>query len=93
MWPLGRTSSLSGAFWCLPLGWHAPASYAAPSLLVVVLVVAAAPGVCALAASVMAPVALGGVAAWVLAGGGLVVLLGSLIASWLIQRRRDRTLW
>lgn len=63
------------------------------SLAVVVLVVAAALGVCAVAASVMAPIALGWVAAWVLAGGGLVVLLGSLFALWLIQRRRDRALW
>jgi hypothetical protein len=64
-----------------------------PSLLVFALVVLAALGACTLAVASIAPTLLGGVDAWPAIAGGTVVLLAALAALWVIQRRRDRTLW
>ena len=54
-------------------------------------VIAAALGVCALAASVMSPP--DGVPPWVLAAGGAALLVVALLTLWALQRRRDRSLW
>ncbi len=54
--------------------------------------VVAALGVCAIAASVMTPLASSGVIAWVVAGAGLGALLVGLASLWLWQARRDRFL-
>jgi len=59
--------------------------------LTIAAVVGVALGACALATAVMAPIA--GVQPWVLAAGGTVLLVVSLVVLWIIQRRRDRTLW
>ncbi len=63
------------------------------SPLVVGLVVLVALGGCALAAAVMVPTMLGGVSAWVVAGSGCGLLIAALAILWVVQRRRDRSLW
>jgi protein-S-isoprenylcysteine O-methyltransferase Ste14 len=60
---------------------------------VVVLTVVAALGVCAIAAAAMVPALLGGLGAWPVLVAGLLLLIAALAALWVIQRRRDRTLW
>ena len=62
-----------------------------PPVLVLVAVVAAGLGVCALASSVMDP--LNGVPPWVLAAGGAIVSLVALVVLWRSQHQRDRSLW
>ena len=61
--------------------------------LVFVLTTVVALGVCAIAASVMAPGLLGSLGGWPLLVAGLLMLIAALAALWVIQRRRDRTLW
>ena len=60
---------------------------------VFVLTAVVAVGVCAMAAAVMVPALLGGVGAWPLIVAGVLLLIVGLGALWVIQRRRDRTLW
>ena len=60
---------------------------------VVVLTAVVALGVCAVAAAVMVPALLGGLGAWPVIVGGVLVLIGALAALWVIMHRRDRTLW
>jgi hypothetical protein len=55
--------------------------------------VIAALGVCAIAAAAMVPALLGSLGAWLVLVAGLVALVAALAALWVIQRRRDRTLW
>jgi hypothetical protein len=50
-------------------------------------------GVCSLAASVMAPLALGDLTSWLLAGGGFVALIAGLVVLWVLLRERDLSLW
>ena len=54
--------------------------------------VMAALGVCAIAASVMTPLASSGVVGWVVAGVGICSLLAGLATLWVWQVRRDRFL-
>lgn len=54
--------------------------------------VVAALGICAVAASVMTPLASTGIVAWVVAGAGLCALLAGLATLWLSQVRRDHFL-
>lgn len=61
--------------------------------LVLVLTVVAALGLCAIAAAVMVPTLLGRLGAWPVLVAGLLMLIAALAALWVIQRRRDRTLW
>jgi hypothetical protein len=61
--------------------------------LVFVLTVVAAVGVCAIAAAVMVPALLGSLGAWPVLVAGLLMLITALPALWVIQRRRDHTLW
>ena len=61
--------------------------------MVVVLVVLVAVGVCATAAAAMVPALLGSLGSWPVLVGGLLLLVAALVALWMIQRRRDRTLW
>jgi hypothetical protein len=61
--------------------------------LVWVLTVLAALGVCAIAAAVMVPALLGSLGAWPVFVAGVLMLIAALPALWVIQRRRDRTLW
>jgi hypothetical protein len=61
--------------------------------LVLVLVVVAALGVCAIAAAVMVPALLGTLGAWPVLVAGVLMLITALAALWVIQRRRDHTLW
>ncbi len=61
-------------------------------MLAAALTVGVALGVCAIAAAVMAPISLDAIVAWVVAGAGFAVLVGSLAALGVNQRRRDRTL-
>jgi peptidoglycan/LPS O-acetylase OafA/YrhL len=63
-----------------------------PSLLVGALTLIIAVGVCAVASAVMVPSMLGGVGAWPVLIAGCVMLIGALVALWIIQRRRDETL-
>ena len=63
------------------------------SLPVVGATIVVALAVCAIAASVMAPALLSGVAPWVLAGGGCLALIAGLLLLWILLRRRDRSLW
>jgi len=63
------------------------------SLLAAAATVVVALGVCAIAASVMAPALLSGVAPWALASGGVVALLAGLVGLWVYVRRRDKSLW
>jgi MFS-type transporter involved in bile tolerance (Atg22 family) len=58
-----------------------------------VLTVVAALGLCAIAAAVMVPTLLGRLGAWPVLVAGLLMLIAALAALWVIQRRRDRTLW
>jgi len=53
---------------------------------------ATALGVCAIAASVMTPLASSGVVAWVVTGAGLCALFAGLATLWGWQERRDRFL-
>jgi hypothetical protein len=64
-----------------------------PSPLALVAVIAAAVGVCALAAAVMAPPNFAGVGPWVLAGAGAGLLVIAVAMLWVVQKRRDRFLW
>lgn len=50
-------------------------------------------GVCAIAAAVMVPALLGGLGSWPVLVAGVLMLIAALAALWVIQRRRDRTLW
>jgi peptidoglycan/LPS O-acetylase OafA/YrhL len=63
-----------------------------PSLLVGALTVVIALGVCGVASAVMVPTMLGGVGAWPVLIAGCVMLVGALVALWIIQKRRDHTL-
>jgi hypothetical protein len=63
------------------------------SPLTLVAVIAAAIGVCALAAAVMAPPNFAGVGPWLLAGAGAGLLVIAVLMLWVLQRRRDRFLW
>jgi protein-S-isoprenylcysteine O-methyltransferase Ste14 len=60
---------------------------------VYVLTAVVAVGVCAMAAAVMVPALLGGLGAWPLIVAGVLLLIVGLGALWVIQRRRDRSLW
>jgi hypothetical protein len=60
---------------------------------VFVLTAVAALGVCALAAAVLVPALLGSLGAWPVLVAGVLMLIAALVALWVIQRRRDRTLW
>jgi membrane protein YdbS with pleckstrin-like domain len=60
--------------------------------LVIVLVVIAALAACLIAAASFAPADIEPLAAWPAVAIGLVALVASLLALWVIQRRRDRTL-
>jgi hypothetical protein len=61
--------------------------------LVFVLTVIVALGACAIAAAVMVPALLGSLGAWPVLVAGVEILIAALAALWVIQRRRDRTLW
>jgi hypothetical protein len=41
----------------------------------------------------MAPLALGDLTSWLLAGGGFVALIAELVVLWVLLRERDRSLW
>lgn len=60
---------------------------------VFLLTVVAALGVCAIATAAMVPALLGSLGAWPGVVAGVLVLIAALVALWVIQRRRDRTLW
>jgi hypothetical protein len=60
---------------------------------VFVLTVVVALGVCAIAAAVMVPALLGTLGAWPVLVAGVLILVAALVVLWVIQRRRDRTLW
>lgn len=62
-------------------------------LSVFVLSAVVALGACAIAAAVMVPALLGSLGAWPVLVVGVVLLIAALAALWVIQRRRDRTLW
>lgn len=62
------------------------------SQLVVVATVATALGVCAIAASVMSPLASSGLSGWVVAGAGVVALIAGLTVLVVTFGRQDRTL-
>ena len=57
------------------------------------LTVVAAIGVCAIAAAVMVPALLGRLGAWPVLVAGVLMLIVALVALWVVQRRRDRTMW
>ena len=59
---------------------------------VVLLVILAAVGVCMMAASTMLTSMLGSLGGWPVLAAGTVVLVASLAALWLIERKRDRSL-
>jgi ABC-type uncharacterized transport system permease subunit len=50
-------------------------------------------GVCAIAASVMAPALISGVNPWVLTSCGFLTLIAGLVVLWVHVRRRDGSLW
>jgi len=60
---------------------------------VVVLTVVVALGVCAIAAAVMVPALLGSLGSWPVLAAGALILVAALAGLWVIQRRRDRTMW
>jgi hypothetical protein len=60
---------------------------------VVALTVAAALAACAIFVGALGPGVLGSLGAWPLLVAGGLVLVAALAALWIIQRRRDRTLW
>jgi hypothetical protein len=62
-------------------------------LLVWVLTTFAALGVCAIAVAVMVPALLGSLGGWPVLVAGVFMLLVALARLWVIQHRRDRTLW
>ena len=62
------------------------------SWMVVVATVATALGVCAIAATVMSPLASSGVSGWVVAGAGVVALIAGLTVLVVTFGRRDRNL-
>jgi Flp pilus assembly protein TadB len=49
--------------------------------------------VCAIAAAVMVPALLGSLGGWPVLVAGVFMLLVALARLWVIQHRRDRTLW
>ncbi len=57
----------------------------------VALTIAAALGVCAMAASVMAPDLLGGLGAWPVLVAGCIVLIVAFGGLWLSEARRDHS--
>jgi hypothetical protein len=61
--------------------------------LVFVLTVVVAVGACALVAGALVPALLGGLGAWPVVVAGLLLVIGALVALWVMHRRRDRTLW
>lgn len=63
------------------------------SCLAVAATIAVTVGVCAVDASVMAPLALRGVSPWILVAGGSLALVLGLAGMWVLVRRRDRDLW
>ncbi len=69
----------------------APGTPAVPPR-VFVLVALVAVAVCMMAAAVMVPTLLGSIGAWPVFGVSFVMLVAALVALWLIQARRDRTL-
>ena len=46
-----------------------------------------------MAAAVMVPALLGSLGSWPVLVAGLLLSVAALVALWVIQRRRDRTLW
>jgi lipopolysaccharide export LptBFGC system permease protein LptF len=49
--------------------------------------------VCAIFVVSFVPVVLGSLGAWPVFVAALLILIAALAALWVIQRRRDRTLW
>jgi hypothetical protein len=95
MWDRRRDGHVSAV---PKLAWRARWRYRVPvaprtSPRTLVAVVAAAIGVCALAAAVMATPNFAGVGPWVLAGAGASLLVVSVLMLWFLQRRRDQFLW
>jgi hypothetical protein len=62
------------------------------SVLLTMATVATAVGACAIGASVMSPVAFGVVGDWLVAGGGVIALLGGLTYLVVWFGRRDQNL-
>jgi hypothetical protein len=62
-------------------------------LSVFALVTLVAVGICATAAAVMVPALLGSLGSWPVLVAGLLLSGASLVKLWVIQRRRDHTLW
>ncbi|GEM_PF-3793754 len=60
---------------------------------VVALTVVAALAACAIFVGGLAPAVLGSLGAWPLLVAGGLILIAALAALWVIQRRRDHTLW
>jgi hypothetical protein len=50
-------------------------------------------GTCVIAAAVIVPSLLGSLGGWPAIVAGILTLIAALVALWVIQRRRARTLW